>query len=319
VSPSEVEAINAAASVLMKRGIQLMGDARSDSIRDALACFDEALAMRSKLPMEGNPILRFGLAACWLNRADALTRMGDAAQISAALSAYDEGIGLLLLLPLDQDPRFPRRLAIAHQNRGLTLQRQGPAFSSEAIAAFTDAISVLSRPHAALIPDRGYLLAAIWVNLADAFSLEGSAESESSAQDAARRAMALVAELEETDADAAEVGLKARHAVCRTLATRLSRITSDEKTSDEVHETTDIVDDGLGLVRRWEQKGVVRFRAIAYDLFRFGARFYARFQPQFLNEFVLDNIDPAKSSPGYVKSREMRAAAREAFALSPPK
>ena len=36
-----------------------------------------------------------------------------------------------------------------------------------------------------------------------------------------------------------------------------------------------LADDGLVLARRWEQKGVARFRGIAYDLFRFGARVYA--------------------------------------------
>ena len=66
--------------------------------------------------------------------------------------------------------------------------------------------------------------------------------------------------------------------------------------------TTDAVDDGLTLARRWEQAGVARFRDIAYDLFRFGARVYAVYQPQFLNEFVLDNLEPTRPSADYVGS-----------------
>ena len=115
--------------------------------------------------------------------------------------------------------------------------------------------------------------------------------------------------------DAAEVGLRARHVLCQALSTRLSRSTADKAIPDDVHSATDIVDDGLFLVRRWEQKGEPRFRDVAYDLFRFGARVYGRYQPQFLNEFVYDNIDPGQSSPGYVASAEMRSAALEALEL----
>lgn len=205
---------------------------------------------------------------------------------------------------------------MAYQNRGLALRTQGPSGAKEALAAFTDAIAVLDHDHAALISDRQYLLAVVWMNLANARASEATAESQSPARDAAVRAMALVADLEANDAEAAEVGLKARHVLCRTIAARLSRPTaSDETMPDDIHEATDIVDDGLDLVRRWEQKGIARFRGIACDLFRFGARVYARYQPHFLSEFVRDNMDPGQSSSDYVESPEMRAAAQEALGL----
>jgi hypothetical protein len=84
---------------------------------------------------------------------------------------------------------------------------------------------------------------------------------------------------------------------------------------EDVHEATDVADEALELARHWERQGVSRFRPIAYDLFRFGARLYAVYQPQFLDEFVADNLDPARSSADYVESAEMQAAAHEAFAL----
>jgi hypothetical protein len=127
--------------------------------------------------------------------------------------------------------------------------------------------------------------------------------------------MALVAGVERQDADSAEVGLMARHILCQTLSESLSSNITDRAIPDYVHEATDIVDDGLDLVRHWEQKGIARFRDLAYDLFRFGARVYARYQPQFLNEFVLDNLDPSQCSPGYVESAEMRSAALEVLEL----
>ena len=318
LEPSEAQAIDAEASILMKRGIRLLSDARTDSASEALVCFDDALELRSRLPIDEVPVFRYGLAACWLNRADALVRLGDAAQISVALRAYDAGIALLHVLPLGEDPRFPRRLAMALQNRGLVLQSQGGAVAAEAIMAFTGAIAVLEHDHAALIPDRQYLMATVWMNLANARASEAAAESGPLARQAALRAIALVADVEENDADAAEVGLKVRHVLCQALSTPLSlTFAHDETMPDDVHEATDAVDDGLGLARRWEQKGVVRFRALAYDLFRFGARVFAIYQPQFLNEFIAENMDPRQSSAAYVESAEMRAAAQEARALEP--
>ena len=182
--------------------------------------------------------------------------------------------------------------------------------------SFSDAIAVLDHDQSALIPDRRYLLAAVWMNLANARASETAVESGTLARDAARRAMALVADLEGDDADAAEVGLRARHVLCRTLSTSLSAVNPQQTMPDDVHEATDIVDDGLTLVRQWEQRGVARFRTVAYDLFRFGARVYGRYQPQFLNEFVFDNIDPGQSSPDYVESGEMRFAAMEALVFA---
>jgi tetratricopeptide (TPR) repeat protein len=315
VEPSEIEAINKQASVLMKRGIALMNDPQPGNLEEALDHFDRALRLRANLPVDRFPLLRYGLAACWLNRADALTRL-DSVRISHALFSYDEGIRLLRGLTLNDDARFPRRLAIAYQNRGLALRTQGPSGVAGAVSAFNHAIAVLGDDSARTIPDRQYLLAAVYVNLANTRAAEGTAESGPLARDATRHALELIADLEGSDADAAEVGLTARHVVCQTLAARLSEpVIRGEKMPDDVHEATDIVDDGLALVRSWEQKGVSRFRNFAYDLFRFGARVYARYQPHFVGEFVLENLDPGRSSKEYVESPEMRSAAHEALGL----
>lgn len=272
----------------MKRGIGLLSQARPDAVAEALTCFDGALDLRRRLPIEAIPVFRYGLAACWLNRAEALMRSRDSSQISLALRAFDEAIALLRRLPLGDDPRFPRRLAIAYQNRGLAVQGQVGSRGA-AIEAFTQAIAILNHERAAMIADRDYLLAAVWVNLANVHINEETSPTDCLARDAALRAIALVAGLEESDADAAEVGLTARHLLCHTIARRLSRGGAhDENPSDDVHEATDLADEGLSLVSRWEHKGVTRFRDVALDLFRFGALVYEKYQPHFLAEFVLE-------------------------------
>jgi hypothetical protein len=79
------------------------------------------------------PVHAYGLAACWLNRAEALTRLG-AAHRALALGAYDEALALLRPLPLGDDARFCKRLAIVHQNRALVLASQNLAATADAIA-----------------------------------------------------------------------------------------------------------------------------------------------------------------------------------------
>lgn len=315
-SESEIQEVNTQASVLMKRGISLLAESHTNALLEALACFDQALELRLGLPINNNPLLRFGLAACWLNRADALSRLAGTERIDEALHSYDEGIALLRTLPFNEDTRFPRRLAIACQNRGLALQRLGASRVAETIDAFTEAIEVLNLEPAASISDRQHLLGVIWMNLANAHASERKPECDILARDAARHALALVADSEANDADAAEVGLKARHALCQTLAASLSQPKPDgESMSGDVHEATDLVDDGLALIRHWEQRGVARFRTIGYDLFRFGARVYAKYQPQFLNEFVLDHIDPKQWPIDYIESTPVQVAIQEALDL----
>jgi len=120
-----------------------------------------------------------------------------------------------------------------------------------------------------------------------------------------------------TDPNAASAGLQARHVLCRVCAHTLSQAGDSLEMPQDVHEATDAVDDGLELVRTWEQRGFGYFRLFAVDLFRFGARVYAHYQPQFLDEFIEDNMNAAASSPEYVQSADMVMAAHEARLLIP--
>ena len=320
VTEAEVEAINAEASVLMKRGIAYLEETRRQAAIDALHCFDEALELRRQVPADYSAFQGYLLAACLLNRADALVRLNDRAPLAAALSSYDEAIGVLTPLPLDENPLYPRRLAMAYQNRGLALiARADDGDLAAAADAFADAIAVLDHEHSQGIEDRDRLRTVVWVNFANVRSLETGVDGHTAARDAVKRALEYVAGTEESDPAAADAGLRARHVLCRLCANRLSQAGGEAGMPDDVHEATDAVDDGLGLVRSWEQRGVPVFRPLAFDLFRFGARVYARYQPQFLEEFIDDNMNPAQSSREYVESPDMVMAALEARQLVPRK
>jgi tetratricopeptide (TPR) repeat protein len=305
----EVEETNVQASLLMTRGIALMDQPEREAAEEALRCFDEALAMRRTLPYQDVPLLRFGLAACLLNRADALARLATGDTLDTLLDAYDESIDVARELPMGEDPRYPRRLAIAHQNRGLALQQHGRA--EAAIAAFSGALAVLDREESAAISDLAQLQGAVLMNRANARLAYGDPDG---VEDAIRAAT-LVADSEASDLTAASVGLGARHLLCRVAAGRMPAPGPDGSTPETIHELTDTIDGGLALVRAWEQAGESRFRPLAQDLFRFGARVYAIYQPQFLEEFIAEQVDPAQSSQAFVESDEIQSAASEALAV----
>jgi len=312
LDPREIEAIDARASYLMEEGIRLT---QSGNDLDALLYFDCALELRRRLPTEA-PMHAYGLAACWLNRAEALTRLGPAHRESA-LRAYDEALALLGPLPLGDDERFGKRLAIAHQNRALVLAAQNPPATVDAISDLVNAIAVLDQAVAMDTPEREYLLAVVWMNLANIQASEATSVSELAAREAAWQALALVKAHEHEDAATAEAGLKARHVLCHIAARRLSVEAESEPVMADVHDATDLADEGLGLVREWERRGVDRFRNLAIDLFRFGARVYACYQPHFLHEFLSEQLDARQSAHSYVQSREMQDAAREIVSLLP--
>lgn len=304
-----VDAVDAQASVLMNRGIRLMEQAEKAAIEEAVRCFDEARELREQLPFSDHPALCYGLAACWLNRGEALSRLE---QYSAAVAAYERGIALMRSLPLGEDVRYPKRLAIALQNMGIALTLSGSRKSERATDVIREAIALLTRDDLGVIPDRKYLLAAAWLNVANLLVSSEDAGAQAESRTAAANAIECIADLETGNVNAAEAGLRARHVFCQSLAARLAQLLSQRgPLPEEVHEATDMADEGLALVRQWEKKGVDRFRAIAFDLFRFGGRVYAIYQPQFLNEFLRENLDPEQSSEGYSGDPGMRAAAEE--------
>jgi hypothetical protein len=316
VTEAEVETINTEASELMHRGMAFMEEPRREAAIDALHCFDEALDLRRRIPAGHSPMQGYLLAACLLNRGDALVRMGDVGPVATALASYDEAIDVLRQLPLAEDSRYPRRLALGLQNRGLAFQTRGREGDAElAAASFTEALAVLDRDYSEGIEDRQYIRAVVWLNLANLHAMLSSAEAHASAREAAGRALEVVADLETTDPNAAAVGLQARHVLCRICAHGLSQAADDGEMPDDVHHATDAVDEGLEIVRTWEQRGFPHFRPFAFDLFRFGARVYARYQPQFLDEFIDDNMNAEASSASYVESPEMTMAAQEARQL----
>src|SRR5262245_42422313 len=104
------------ANARLLRGLELLEANTPASLREAVQCFDDAITLRRELPLSENCWFRYGLIAGWMNRGDALTRLGSADELGEALRCYDEALSQLRELPMHESPLFIRRLAIAWLN-----------------------------------------------------------------------------------------------------------------------------------------------------------------------------------------------------------
>jgi hypothetical protein len=299
------------ASVLMQRGITLLDENTPQSLAEAVALFDRAITLRRESLVPGDHWMAYLTAASWMNRGDSLTRLGEPVGLAEALRSYDEALAVLREAPPETDPLYRRRHAIAWMNRGITLHEKGAAGSfAEAAMSFDQAIELLSG-HS----EHRLVLACAWMNRGNAL-LRVEPARVSEARDSARTACGLVAETERLDLTAAETGLKSRHIICQAMAELLSANLPAGDPMDLVSASTDAVEEGLGLVRHWEARGETRFRPLLKGLFRFGVAVYRAHQPQFLTEFVLENLDPAQPQAAFSDNSEMHAAAAEALAAT---
>jgi hypothetical protein len=300
----------------MKRGIALLNENTTASLINSLRWFEGAIKLRRTLPLDENSWYGYVLAAGWMNRGDALTRLGSRDNLGEAVRSYDRAVGLLQTLELESNPLFRKRLALAWMNRGITLQEQEtPASLRAALESFDEAIAVLRDPLALECAENRPVLASALANRGNAL-LRIEPLSPGLARESAEQALALTAGEEEQDLLAAETGLKARHILCRAVAVQLADQTGRNAPEDLVAAATDAVDDGMKLVRHWEAHDERRFRELARELFRFGARVYQMHQSQFLTEFLLENLDPCHSRDAFPVDPRMHAAASEAIACA---
>ncbi|GAA5480911.1 tetratricopeptide repeat protein [Haloferula sargassicola] len=277
VDLSENPARNEMANLHTNRAIALLGV--MDAAR-ALEDLEKAIRLRESLPLDEEPVFRWGFAAGWINRGDAL-RM---------LSRHDEAVasyqrGLQELEPLEPGEAVKWRRAVAWNNRGLALREL--AREEEAMASFAKSIDELEggeEPRAVIARSAAMLHRG----------------------DDPQQVLAIVSPLERQSAEAAEVSLKARHGLARRLCDKLGG-----SEGDWIADATDLVEEGLELERAWETAGVESMRPVACDLFRLGLRVYRICQPQFLAEFVLESLDPEVSDGAPVDDPHFQAAAVE--------
>lgn len=282
--------MTAEASALMQRGIDRLSGGTPETLAEAVACFDAAIDLRRRSLTPGDHGAAYLLAASWMNRGDALTRLGGAARLAEALCSYDEALAVLRDVPPDADPLYRRRHAIAWMNRGQTLQEQATERAlDEAIRSFARAVAITDGH-----PEHDLLLASASINHAKAL-LTAQPPRSTAARHSALRALERVRETEARSPLAAEIHLKAQILCCRVAETSLATVPEPAAARELICMAGDAVETGLGLSRRREERGETCLGSLPTILFRYGLDFYRRRQPQFLAEFIHENLQGSVS------------------------
>ncbi len=306
---------NAVAKVWMKRGIALLS---ANMQSEALNCFDQALAIRRELPFEESAWFRWLLTACWMNRGDVLTRLGNQAELAAAVQSFDEAIHHLQKLPLEEDSQYRSRLALAWMNRSLALRAQGtPASLQAALLSLDHGKTVIEESVAKGLPVNTALLPTLLINRA-ALLLEVSSPRMLEAMQVTEDALTWCQPTEHLNLQSADIGLKARHIFCRAVALLLETPPVDTSRADDwIMQATDKVDEAMQLIARWEKPGMpVHFCVLRHEMFRYGCNLLLAYQPHFLAEFLLDVLDPEQCSPLLAQDEELSRTGLEALDLA---
>ncbi len=241
-------------------------------------------------------------AVAWMNRGNALQKLamlppaarGDAPAGDpgpAAVSAYDEAVTLLRALPLAENVAYRNHLGAALLNRGhalLALENFPTAAQS-----FASAIAQLASLPLDENPAYRLNLAGAHANLAHTHL--GSPQqdrgnwrpSPGAAYASARLVFPLVSAHASSHLAFAEMDLRARRAFVTAIGQLLVRSDAPQSL---ITEASDAIDDGLALARTWEAQGNSQLRPLALRLFTLGTHFYRIHQPQFLAEFLEENI-----------------------------
>ncbi|MCC6414435.1 MAG: hypothetical protein IT582_00785 [Opitutaceae bacterium] len=294
----------------LARGQSFEASGTAAALTEAVACYDRAIALlQSALPQ--NAAIYRRLAIAWMNRGNALQK-----QIGGALDAaraYDRALALFdLVKPADN--AVLNSMGAAWLNRGHALaQLSGHDYQLEAIASTDQAVGLLGRLPVNENLDYRLNLAGAQTNLAHQLIAHDAPDRWQKASAAVAAALALTATHEQQRAGFADLGLKARRALCQIIGQWLIETDDPPRHAQLIASASDAVDTGMALGRHWETLGVPHFHPLIERLFRFGTAFYRRHQVHFLADFVLENLDPTLTSDAFAQNPALVAIARTAL------
>jgi tetratricopeptide (TPR) repeat protein len=237
--------INAALAIAwMNRGSGLFRLGAQDALGEAVRSYDQVIGVLSKATDPD----RNTLGAAWMNRGVGLMHLEDAtetkealdARLGGAAAAFTQAIAQLEPL-VSAQPAARRNLASVWANLGLLRTRLNePAAALEAHQKGVE----LFHPLAATGDKAAvFELAARLFNLGQAAGATGDTQR---ALNAGRESLALTTKMGVADAQAGELALRARHAVCVVLGGMLAAAGKDSpERAERLSEAGDLVEDGL--------------------------------------------------------------------------
>lgn len=222
----------------------------------------------------------------WMNRGHELMLQGNQVGLEAALAAYDEAIANLRRLPVAENPSWTNSLGAALMNRGHLLHRlHGIEQATVALEAFDEATLLLHSLLAGTNPWPRRNLAGTLLNRA---SLLLDLAQFPAAATTARESLGLAKPHESLDLIDADLALKARRCLCDAIGRLIVEPGADQNIL--ATEASDLMDESLALIRYWAVGHPAAFAALAVRLFRYGTQLYRLHQPQFLAEFIQENL-----------------------------
>lgn len=292
---------NQFANTCTLRGLDLLTASRHEALAEALECFNQAISLRQDLPLELHPWYRWGLTAGWMNRGEALFRLG---QRQEALRSYEEAIHHLEKLPLESEPIFTWRLGLAWMQHGLVLKDLlPPEAQQEVLTSFEKSVQTLEPQAAAGSAMHRVTRGCCRVNLA---AWRVQSPTHASAALAAQEALCALDDLrpdETQNAGTAHAALQARHHYCQAVAWLLEHPPVDAAQADDwILKAGDLVEESLTLTTHWQ--GALQAEDVPVQLFHFGCRIYLAYQPQFLAEFIEETLERSRSQPSAEGLRE---------------
>jgi tetratricopeptide (TPR) repeat protein len=280
-----------ASGLRMYLGLTRLSGKAPEDWSEAIEHFDECIEIL-QTQLDPDLATRWSLSAAWINRGDALIRLGAPDDLAESFRSNEQAIAILQEFPIEENPAFRIRLALAWMNRGeirvLQSHHGGKNRGKDAFHSYGEALHLFDKEDSEKDAGTRRFLAVILTNLSRArLVLQEQGSFATEAVEESRRALRLIKEVESLSPEMATLSLTSRVTLCRAL-----ELGGDSRSYLEV---TDIAEEGLTLaakVRTAHGESAIGESLIG-ELFRCGADAYYRSGPRFLSEYLLEHLDPA--------------------------
>lgn len=287
------------------RGLALLTQGDAGSLKQAVDSFDRAIAIRES--GEVNRSERWGIAAARLNRADALAGLGGVEHLLESRQSAEQAMQDLDDFDPAENVAVRTRHALAWMKHGESSARLWHEFRQgkpgDAYTSLETAIALLRAGFADGLEESRRLLAVALNNLSRTRLLLDGRGSEAGLGEA-EDALTLIQNFELDSPETVSLGGGARiNCACH--------LESLDDGAERAMEITDLAEDGLTLVGKARQLFGPEMidGALVGELLRLGAQAYLRSAPQYLSDFLLEQLDPDRNESHFADIAEAHEVA----------
>ncbi|MBC2605901.1 tetratricopeptide repeat protein [Pelagicoccus albus] len=284
-----------------------------ETMEQATDCFRQSITLLEQLPWKETPRFQHQLAATWLNLGNVYARLSNPQKpAQRTIDAYEKALEVIEGMPAEEAP-VGALIAGIRASLGRSLMWSAEKSHLDlAIASFDETIRVIAAIKEKNDPRLAIEMGSAHANRANLFSrLKPTPETVQETIKSSEFALKIAEPNEKTHLVAAEISLSARRSFCHAFGMLIGN--QKPEAQQEIHDkASDLLEDGLSLVKFWEQKGAQGLRQSAQHLFHLGCAFYCTQQPHFLPEFVRDNLN--MESPDQVMRQSAEKTVEEAVA-----